>query len=85
MPCSEGAIKSSVMGYKLRPTNKFDKLSKRFFRRRSVGNILVVNIGQVRNIFRDRLPGVYECHKPIDYLAFIHASGRNLRQLIVIE
>ena len=85
MPRSKGAIKGSVMGYKLRPTNKFDKLSKRFFWRRSVGNILIVNIGQVRNIFRDRLPGVYERHKPIDYLTLIHASGRNLRQLIVIE
>ena len=85
MSRGEGAIEGGVMGHKLRITNEFGKLRKRFFRRRSISNVFIVNIGQVRNIFRNRLSGVYERHEPIDNLALIHAGGRNLRQLIVIE
>ncbi|MEI2996141.1 MAG: hypothetical protein V8T19_03095 [Senegalimassilia anaerobia] len=85
MSRGEGAIEGGIMGHKLRITNELGELRKRFFRRRSVGNVLVMNIGQMRNIFRNRLSGVYERYEPIDNLALIHAGCRNLRQLIVIE
>ena len=60
MSRGEGAIEGGIMGHKLRITNELGQLRKRLFRRRSVGNILIVNIGQMSNIFRNRLSGVYE-------------------------
>ena len=85
MSCGEGAIEGGIMSHKLRIANELGELRKRFFRRGSVGKVLVMNIGQMRNIFRNRLSGVYERYEPIDNLALIHAGCRNLRQLIVIE
>ena len=86
MSRGEGAIEGGIMSHKLRITNELPaSLRKRFFRRGSVGNVLVMNIGQMRNIFRNRLSGVYERYEPINNLALIHAGCRNLRQLIVIE
>lgn len=45
MSRGEGAIEGGIMGHKLRITNELGQLRKRLFRRRSVGNILIVNIG----------------------------------------
>ena len=44
-----------------------------------------MNVGEVRDIFRDGFSRVHERYEPFDDLALLHTSGGYLRQLVMME
>ena len=81
----EGAVEFGVMRDHLCVAHERGELGKRIRRGRSVGYIAIVNVGEVRHIFRNRLAGVHERDEPLDNLTVLHSSGCDLRQLVVME
>ena len=85
MTRGERTIELCVMRDHLRIANEFHKLGQRIGGKRSIGHISIVDIGQVRDIFRNGLSRVHERDEPFDYFALFHASCSDLRQLIMVE
>ena len=85
MTRGERTIELCVMRDHLRIANEFHKLGQCVGGKRSIGHIAIVDIGQVRDIFRNGLSRVHERDEPFDYFALFHASCSDLRQLIMVE
>ncbi len=85
MPCREGTIEIGIMSNHLRIADKRRQARKRFTRRRRIGNILIMDVGKMRDVVRNGFSGVHEGYVPINDLPAIHPCCSDLGQFVVIE
>ena len=85
MPGGERAVELGIVRDDFRVPHEFHQFRQGLGWKWRIRHILVVDIGQVGDVFRDRLSRVHERDEPVDDPPLLHASGSDLRQLVVIE
>ena len=85
MTCGERSVKSDVVRHDLGGSDKLDKRGQRLLRQRSIRHVLIMDVREVGDIFRNRLTRIHERDEPFSDLAALHARRSDLRQLVMVE
>ena len=85
MAGGERAVELGIMRDYFRISHEFYQIRQGIGWKWRIRHVLVVDIGQIGDILRNRLPRVHERDEPVDDPPLLHAGGGDLRQLVVIE
>ena len=79
MTCGERSVKPDVVRHDLGGSDELDKRGQRLLRQRSIRHVLIMDVREVGDIFRNRLTRIHERDEPFSDLAALHARRSDLR------